>query len=159
VRPAHSGAKIGHEPVDHLPRACNKAPEISQKGHVMFRKVAIALVAASVLTVPVLAQDAAPGAGKAAQTTTAPATTVKTVKAGKVTTKHRMVTRHHRHHHHVAMVGHAKQGKHVGHMKYAHHTKLVHHMKHGETAAKPVSGKLVTARHVAAKPTVRPGAN
>ena len=109
----------------------------------MFRKVAIALVAASVLTAPVLAQNVAPGAGKASQTTTAPAPTVK---ADKATTKHRMVTRHH-HHHGVKTADHAKHGK------YAHHT------KRGKTAAKQVSGKPVAAKHVSAKPAARSGVN
>jgi hypothetical protein len=107
----------------------------------MFRKVAIALVAASVLTAPVLAQNVAPGAGKASQTTTAPAPTVK---ADKATTKHRMVTRHH---HGVKTAEHAKHGKHA------------HHMKREKTAAKQVSGKPVAAKHVSAKPAARSGVN
>ena len=104
---------------------------------------AIALVAASVLTVPVLAQNAAPDAGKTAQTTTVPANTVKTVKADKAVTKHHVA----RHHHGVKMV------KHAGHGKYAHH------MKHHNAAVKQVSGKPVTARHVSAKPAARSGVN
>jgi hypothetical protein len=107
-----------------FPGPVNRGPEISQKGHIMFRKVAIALVAASVLTAPVLAQNVAPGAGKASQATTAPAPTVK---ADKATTKHRMVVRHHRHG--------TKMVKHTKHGKYAHH------MKHGKPAAKQVSVK------------------
>ena len=110
----------------------------------MFRKVAIALVAASVLTAPVLAQNVAPAAGKVTQTTTAPAPTVKTVKADKAITKHRMVARHH---HGAKMVKHAKYGK------YAHH------MKRGKTAVKQVSGKSVPVKHVSAKPVARSGVN
>jgi hypothetical protein len=124
-----------------------KAPEISQKGHIMFRKVAIALVAASVLAAPVLAQNAAPGSGKAPQTTTgtAPASTVKTVKADKAIVKHRFVVRHHRHG--------TKLAKHVTHVKYAHH------MKHGKTATKQASGKPVAVKQVSAKPATRSGVN
>ena len=113
----------------------------------MFRKLAIALLAASVLTAPVLAQNVAPGAGKASQTTTAPAPAVKTVKADKAVAKHRMVTRHH--HHGFKTVKHAKHGKYVHHM----------HMKRGKTAAKQVSGKPVAAKHVSVKPAARSGVN
>ena len=111
----------------------------------MFRKVAIALVAASVLTAPVLAQGVAPGAGKVSQPTPAPAPTAKTVKADKAATKHHMVARHHRHG--TKMVKHAKQGK------YAHH------MKSSKTAAKQVSGKPVAAKHVSTKPAAKAGVN
>src|SRR5215467_13845346 len=97
ARPAHDGAKIGREPIDQISRAYKQGPEISQKGHVMFRKVAIALVAASVLTAPVLAQGVAPSAGKVSQPTPVPAPTAKTVKADTAATKHHMVARHHRH--------------------------------------------------------------
>ena len=110
----------------------------------MFRKVAIALVAASVLAAPVLAQNIVPGAGKASETTTAPAPTAKTVKADKAITKHRMVARHH---HGTKMVRHATYGK------YAHRT------KHGKTTAKQVSGKPVAAKHVSAKPAAKSGVN
>jgi hypothetical protein len=121
-------------------------PEISQKGHIMFRKVAIALVAASVLAAPVLA-NAAPGSGKAPQSTigTAPASAVKTVKADKAIVKHRFVVRHHRHG--------TKLAKHVTHVKYAHH------MKHGKTATKQASGKPVAVKQVSAKPATRSGVN
>ena len=125
---------------------CSSDLEISQKGHIMFRKVAIALLAASVLTAPVLAQNAAPGTGKAPQTTagTAPANAVKTVKADTAITKHRKLVRHHHG---------AKMVKHVKHVKYAHH------MKRGTTAPKQVSGKPVPADQVSAKPAARSGVN
>lgn len=108
----------------------------------MFRKVAIALVAASVFTAPVLAQNATPGTEKAPQTTTAPAPTVKTNKA---TTKHRMVVRHHRHG--VKMVKHTK------------HSKSVRHAKRGATPAKQVSGKPAPVKQVSAKPAPKSGVN
>ena len=113
----------------------------------MFRKIAIALVAASVLTAPVLAQNTAPGTGNISPTAPAAAATVNAVKADKAITKHRMVVRHHRHHQDVKMV------------KHANHGKYVHHMKRGKTAAKHVSGKHVLAKHVSAKPVVRSGVN
>jgi len=119
----------------------------------MFRKIAIALVAASVLTVPVLAQNAAPDAGKTAQTTTAPANTVKTVRADKAVTKHHVA----RHHHGVKMVGHAKHGTYAHHMK--HGKTHAHHMTHTKTAARQVPGKIVTAKHVSTKPAARAGVN
>jgi len=111
----------------------------------MFRKVAIALVAASVLTAPVLAQNAAPALGKASQTTSTPAPVAKTVKADKAVTEHRTVVRHQRHD--------AKMVKHAKHGKYAHH------MKHGKAAAKQVSGKPVTVKQVSSKPAAKSGAN
>src|SRR5215468_9072446 len=120
----------------------NRRSQISQKGHIMFRKVAIALVAASVLTAPALAQNVQADTGKAPQTTTAPAPIVK---ADKAITKHRTVTRHHRHG--VKVVKHAKYGK------YAHH------MKHGRTAAKQVSGKAVPVKQVSTKPAPKSGVN
>jgi len=107
----------------------------------MFRKVAIALVAASVLTAPVLAQGVAPGAGKVSQTTPAPAPAVKTVKADKTATKHRTVGSHSGHG--TKMVKHTKYGK------YAHH------MKRGKTAAKQVSGKPVAVKHASTKPAAK----
>jgi|SRR5262245_2698009 len=111
----------------------------------MFRKVAIALVAASVLTAPVLAQGVAPGAGKVSQPTPAPAPVAKTVKADKAVTEHRTVIRHHRHD--------AKMVKHAKHGKYAQH------MKHGKAAAKQVSGKPVAVKQVSSKATAKSGAN
>ena len=136
VHLAHNGVKIGHEPIDQIPRTRKQGPEISQKGHVMFRKIAIALVAASVLTAPVLAQNTAPGTGNISPTAPAAAATVNAVKADKAITKHRTVLRHHRHG--------AKMVKHARHGKYAHH------MKHG---------KPLAAKHVSAKTTTRSGVN
>lgn len=124
----------------------------------MFRKVAIALVAATVLTAPVLAQNVAPATGKASQTTTTPAPTVK---ADKAITKHRTVDRHH---HSVKMV------KHVKHGKYAHHMKRAKvHQAVVKTPAKPVATKPVATTNGAAaapastqvttKPAAKSGTN
>jgi hypothetical protein len=104
----------------------------------MFRKVAIALVAATVLTAPVLAQGVGPATGKASQTTTAPAPTVK---ADKAITKHRTVARHH---HGVKMV------KHTNHEKYARHMKRAKvHQAIVKAPAKPVATKPVATKPVA----------
>jgi hypothetical protein len=111
----------------------------------MFRKVALALVAASVLTVPVLAQDATPGAGKVSPTAPASAPPVKAVKADKVVTKHHMVNRHHRDG--TKVVKHPKHGTHA------------YHMKHGRTATKQVSGKPIPVNQVSTKPAAKSGVN
>jgi Ni/Co efflux regulator RcnB len=108
----------------------------------MFSKVAIALVAASVFTAPVLAQNATPGTAKAPQTTTAPAPAVK---ADKPVTRHRIVVRHHRHGAKVI-----KQAKHGTHVR---------HVKRGGTLAKQVSGKAAPVKQVSAKPAPKSGVN
>jgi hypothetical protein len=106
----------------------------------MFRKVAIALVAATVLAAPVLAQDVAPATGKASQTTTAPAATVKTVKADKAIAKHRMAVRHHG----------TKMVKHTNHEKYARHMKRAKvHQAVVKAPAKPVATKPDATKPVA----------
>ena len=124
----------------------------------MFRKVAIALVAATVFAAPVLAQDVAPATGKSSQTTTAPAPTVK---ADKAITKHRTVARHH---HGVKMV------KHTNHVKYARHMKQAKvHPAVVKAPAKPVATKPVATTNGAAtapastrvttKPAAKSGTN
>jgi hypothetical protein len=87
-RGAHGGRKIGHEPVDRpTSRSQGREPK-SPKGNSMLRKVAIALVAASMFAAPVMAQTPAATDTKpvAPSTTTstdksAPATTVKANKS------------------------------------------------------------------------------
>jgi hypothetical protein len=107
----------------------------------MFRKIAIALVAATALTAPALAQNV--DTGKASpQTTTAPAPTVK---AHKAATRHRTVVRHH--HHGVKVV------------KHANHGKYARHMKHGKTPPKQVSAKPVAEKQVSTKPAAKSGVN
>ena len=95
----------------------------------MFRKVAIALFAASMLTAPVMAQAAAPATKPAA------AITVKTVKADKTALKHR---KHARHHNSTRMAKHMhKNGvKHVRHFNNGH--------KVAGTANKVVAAKPAT---------------
>ncbi len=110
----------------------------------MFRKVAIALFAASVLTAPALAQNA-PDTSKAAPTAPAPAAAPKPAKAEKAVTKHHVVVRHHRHHG-------------VKAVHYAKHHKYVRHMKGSKAFAK-VSGKPAAPKQVSAKPQARSGVN
>jgi hypothetical protein len=120
----------------------------------MFRKVAIALVAASVLGAPVLAQQTTttPNDSKAPPSTSAPgATTPETSeKTVTKTTKHRVVTRHHRHakmaksgkSHMSRMAKHGKPGA-----KYGKYTR---HMSRGST--NHAYGKA------GSKPATKPGA-
>jgi len=111
----------------------------------MFRKIAIALVAASALTVPVLAQQTnPPGDTKLSPTAPPPAvsSTEKSDKltATKPTTKHHMVSRHH---HHAKM---GKSAKYHG-SKVAKYGKSNRHIgrapKHayGAASKKPISSK------------------
>ncbi len=122
----------------------------------MFRKIAFALAAATMLAAPVMAQtapapDKAPAATPAA--TPAPA---KTIKAEKATTKHRKYAR----------AGHgAPSVKHVKQAKYAHHlNRGKHPQTHGtNAAAKPAtiekSAKRVASKQVSTKPATRSGVN
>jgi hypothetical protein len=126
----------------------------------MFRKVAIALVAATALTAPVLAQGVAPATGKASQTTAAPAPTVKAI------TKHRTVARHH---HGVKVVKHTKHGKYAHHMKRAKVHQAVAKTPVKPDATKPAATKPVATTNGAAtapastqvttKPAAKSGAN
>jgi hypothetical protein len=83
----------------------------------MFRTVAIALFAASMLTAPMMAQAAAPTTKPAA------ATTVKTVKADKTALKHRNHARHHNSTH-MAKHMHKNGVKHVRHFNKGNGHKL-----------------------------------
>ena len=99
----------------------------------MFRKVAIALIAASMLTAPVMAQAPTP--------TTKPATTsaaaVKMVKADKTALKHRKHARRHNGTH-MAKHMHKNGVKHVRHFKAGNGHKVA------GTANKVVSTKAAT---------------
>jgi len=110
----------------------------------MFRKIAIALVAASALTAPVLAQT--PGESKLSPSATAPTsgTAEKTDKlTTKPITKHHIVVRHHRHG--TKMVKVAKYGK------------FTRHMKHGKITAKQISGARASVKSLPSKPAAKPG--
>jgi Ni/Co efflux regulator RcnB len=122
----------------------------------MFRKIAIALVAASVLGAPVLAQQTTttPSDNKLSPSTstpnaTAPETSEKTVTKS---TKHRVVARHHRH----AKV--AKYGKSRG-------SKMAKYGKSGKSGAKygkythhtsRASGKHAYGKAMSSKPATKP---
>ena len=110
----------------------------------MFRKIAIALVATSILAAPVLAQGTS-GDSKVSPTTP-PTTSIvpKSEKAITKVTKHRMIVRHHRHGTKVAKVTKVHGPKMVKAAKYGKYT---HPMKHGRT-----SSKLMSSAHASAKP-------
>jgi hypothetical protein len=106
----------------------------------MFRKVAIALIAASMLTAPVMAQ--APAATTKPATAATSSTTVKTVKASKTTLKYH---KHARSHRGIRVAKH----KHMNGVKHARHYNAGKGHKVAGTANKVVS----------AKPATRSGAN
>jgi len=116
----------------------------------MFRKIAIALVAASALTVPVLAQQTNPsGETKLSPSTSAP-TITSTEKTDKLTTqptKHRMGARHH----HAKMAKFTKSHPKMG--KYGKYGKYTHPMKHGKTAARFMSTARASAKPISSKAT------
>jgi hypothetical protein len=105
----------------------------------MFRKVAIALVAASMLTAPVMVQAAT------SKPATTSSTAVKTVKADTTAVKHKKHVRAH----HRARVAHHK---HMNGVKHARHhnmngTKHVRHFNKGNGhKVAGASGKVVSAK-------------
>lgn len=150
ARPAHDGCKIGHEPVDRPTSRKKKREPVSPKGKSMFRKVAIALVAASMLAAPVTAQtpaatDSKPAAAAPSTTTdkSAPSTTVKANKAK--SSKHSRAMRNTRtaSHKSVMTVKHARHFNAGKSHKVANATKS---HKVAGTANKVVSAKSA-ARH------------
>ena len=117
-----------------------------QKGDVMFRKIAIALVATSVLAAPVLAQ----GTLGDSKVTTPPTTSIvpKSEKAITKVTKHRMVIRHHRHGTKLAKYTKSPGTKMAKSAKYGKYT---HPMKHGRTSAKFMSSARASAKPISSK--------
>ena len=112
----------------------------------MFRKIAIALVATSVLAAPVLAQGTTLG-----DKVTTPSTTSivpKSEKAITKVTKHRMVIRHHRHGTKLAKYTKSHGPKMVKTAKYGKYT---HPMKHGRTSAKFMSSARASAKPISSK--------
>jgi hypothetical protein len=108
----------------------------------MFRKIAIALVATSVLAAPVLAQGTTSGDSK----TTAPPTASiepKSEKAITKVTKHRTVLRHHRHGTKLAKSTKSHTPKTA---KFAKYGKYTHPMKHGKTTSKLSASKLSASK-------------
>jgi hypothetical protein len=100
---------IDREPVDYseVTPVGPRSPEVIRKVKVMFRKIAVALVAASVFTVPVLAQNnplagGSPSsneekANKPEKAEKPTESTEKTEKTEKTVTRHHHVARHHHH--------------------------------------------------------------
>ena len=119
-----------------------------QKGDVMFRKIAIALVATSVLAAPVLAQGTL-GDSKVSPTTPSTTSIVpKSEKAITKVTKHRMVLRHHRHGAKLAKYTKSHGPKMVKTAKYGKYT---HPMKHGRTSAKFMSSARASVKPIPSK--------
>jgi hypothetical protein len=114
----------------------------------MFRKIAIALVATSVLAAPVLAQGTL-GDSKVSPTTPSTTSIVpKSEKAITKVTKHRMVIRHHRHGTKLAKFSKSRSPK-IG--KYAKYGKYTHPMKHGRTSARFMSSARASAKPISSK--------
>ena len=124
----------------------------------MFRKIAIALVATSVLAAPVLAQGTTLGDSKVSPTT--PSTTSIVPKSEKAITKvskHRMVVRHHRHGTKLAKYSKsrgpklAKYTKSHGPKMVAKYGKYTRSMKHGRTASKFMSSARASVKPIPSK--------
>jgi hypothetical protein len=121
----------------------------------MFRKIAIALVATSVLAAPVLAQGTTLG-----DKITTPSTTSIVPKSEKAITKfskHRMVIRHHRHGTKLAKYSKsrgpklAKYTKSHGPKMVAKYGKYTRSMKHGRTASKFMSSARASVKPIPSK--------
>jgi hypothetical protein len=123
----------------------------------MFRKIAIALVATSVLAAPVLAQGTTLG-----DKVTTPSTTSIVPKSEKAITKvskHRMVVRHHRHGTKLAKYSKSRGPKLAKYTKshgpkmakYAKYGKYTRSMKHGRTASKFMSSARASVKPIPSK--------
>jgi hypothetical protein len=123
----------------------------------MFRKIAIALVATSVLAAPVLAQGTTLG-----DKVTTPSTTSIVPKSEKAITKfskHRMVLRHHRHGTKLAKYSKSRGPKLAKYTKshgpkmakFAKYGKYTRSMKHGRTASKSMSSARASVKPIPSK--------
>jgi hypothetical protein len=123
----------------------------------MFRKIAIALVATSVLAAPVLAQGTTLG-----DKVTTPSTTSIVPKSEKAITKvskHRMVVRHHRHGTKLAKYSKSRGPKLAKYTKshgpkmakYAKYGKYTRSMKHGGTSSKFMSSARASVKPIPSK--------
>lgn len=120
--------KVGSDPIESFTGAHRS---VAERTTTMFRKTAIALIAATLFAGPVFAQGtAAPAPAKHAQSKVV-VHTVKTVKPGR--------------HHVRKQVKHVKYIKHARHMTYVRHAKHVRHLHRGKIVAR--------AHTVAIKPT------
>ena len=124
----------------------------------MFRKIAIALVATSVLAAPVLAQGTTLGDSKV----TTPSTTSIVPKSEKAITKfskHRVVIRHHRHGTKLAKYSKSRGPKLAKYTKShgpkmakdAKYGKYTRSMKHGRTASKFMSSARASVKPIPSK--------
>jgi hypothetical protein len=123
----------------------------------MFRKIAIALVAASALAAPVLAQQTNPSGETKLSPSTPPPTRSSPQKGHKLTTtksttKHHMVSRHH---HHGAKT--AKSAKYQGAKKYGKYGKSTRHYRTPKHAYGAASAKAPSSTP-AAKSSLKPAA-
>jgi hypothetical protein len=124
---------------------------LPRKAIPMFRKVALALIAASMLTAPVMAKAPAPTTKPATAATSSAA--VKTVKADKAALKHR---KHARRHNGTPMAKHMHQ--HGTHMAKHMHKNAVKHARHfNKGNGHKVAG--TANKVVSAKPATRSGTN
>jgi hypothetical protein len=140
----------------------------------MFRKIALALIATSILVAPALAKDTAktmPAKPVATQVTPNDAAkpAVKPVATVKVGKRHRHFARHHRHHRHHMFAGkhrhHVAAGKHRTHVRHIvttkpgmtpKFTKAPVHKTHLHRTVK-VKKPIKTHRTAALKPAPRMG--
>ncbi len=119
----------------------------------MFRKIAIALVATSVLAAPVLAQGTTLGDSKVSPTTPSTTSIVpKSETAVTKVTKHRMVIRHHRHGAKLAKYTKSPGTKMAKSAKYGKYT---HPMKHGRTSSKFMSSARASAKPLSSKTLIK----
>jgi hypothetical protein len=124
----------------------------------MFRKIAIALVATSVLAAPVLAQGTTLGD----KVTSPPTTSIvpKSEKAITKVSKHRMVLRHHRHGTKLAKYSKSRGPKLAKYTKshgpkmakFAKYGKYTHPMKHG---SKFMSSARASVKSIPSKPLAK----
>src|SRR6185312_3679930 len=106
-----------------LADARQRAGPHTRKGLRMFRKLAVALIAASVFTAPAFAQSTTPAKKDAPAATTPAVHATPSVKHAK------RVVHHVRHVKHVKHIKHAKRFKHAKLVKHATHVKHVTHVK------------------------------
>jgi hypothetical protein len=138
----HDGVKIGHEPVEQLHSFVSEP--FPERQSPMFRKVAIALIAASMLTAPVMAQAATAKPATAATSAAA----VKTVKADKTALKHR---KHVRRHTGTHMAKHMHKSTHMA--KHMHNNGVKHARLFNKANGHKVAG--AANKVVSAKPVTR----
>jgi hypothetical protein len=137
VRTPHIGAKVGSEPIDSSVRAFGVPSPRTEKEYPMLRKFAVALLAASVFTAPVLAQGT--------QTANPPAKTGAVAAAPKAiaakpplkVAKVKHAKRH---------VAHVKRVKHVRAASSLHGTRQARHVVHSKSTTDARGGAMNSAK-------------